>query len=157
MNISEIDKKLLNMLQQGDMCVPRVTAIAHKLKIPTSTVHEKIKRLKEEGVLKGFYGVVDGKKIEQDFIVFLIGKIQLSHLQEDENYFEKVGKIISEIPFVEDLYFVSGEWGVICKTRFKDRKEYFENSKKIVKYFDVHGWGAIATKELKDSPSFEIR
>ena len=45
--LKEIDKKLLNLIQEEDMAVPRVTRIAHKLGLPVTTVKTKLDKFKK--------------------------------------------------------------------------------------------------------------
>ena len=75
--IKIIDKKILRLIQDEDLCVPRITKIAHKLQVPTSTVQTRIKKLQDLGVIKGFTVVVDPEKLEKGFVAFVLGQTKL--------------------------------------------------------------------------------
>jgi Lrp/AsnC family transcriptional regulator for asnA, asnC and gidA len=66
MRLDEIDRKLLNLLQE-DAKVP-YAELAGRLGISPSGVHKRVKRLVEEGVIKKFVAVIDpqvsGKKLK---------------------------------------------------------------------------------------------
>lgn len=66
MELDEIDRKLLNLLQ-GDAKLP-YAKLARRLGISSSGVHKRVKRLTEAGVIKRFAAVVDpqavGKKLK---------------------------------------------------------------------------------------------
>jgi len=156
MNLKDSDKKLLNLLQQDDMCVPRITFLAHKLGLPASTVHERINILKREGYIKGFSAELDPVKSGQGFVAFVLGQLQLPKLKDEKKYFENAGELVSKLPFVQQVYFIAGEWDLIVKMRVKDINDYYEKVKKIVEYFDVRGQGLIATHMFKDTPKLIV-
>jgi Lrp/AsnC family leucine-responsive transcriptional regulator len=152
----DIDLKLLNMVQNVDMCVPRTTKIAKTLGLPPSTVHEKLKRFKEEGVIDGYAGLVDGDRIGYDFVVFVLGQLQLPKLKEEKLYFENAGELVSKLPFVQEAFFIAGNWDIICKMRVRDKDDYYEKVKKVVEHFDVRGEGVITTRCFKDMPTIDL-
>ena len=43
--LDKTDKLLLNVIQEGDCCVPKVTHIAKKTGLPHTKVHNRLKKL----------------------------------------------------------------------------------------------------------------
>lgn len=153
---SDIDLQLLNLIQNGEMCVPRTTKIAKSLGLPPSTVHEKLKKFREDGIISGYSGLVDGNSVGYDFVVFVYGQLQLPKLKEQKMYFENAGELVSKLPFVQEVFFLAGNWDIIAKMRVRDKDDYYEKVKKVVEHFDVRGEGVITTLSFKDTPYVDL-
>ncbi|MDY6985414.1 MAG: Lrp/AsnC family transcriptional regulator [Candidatus Thermoplasmatota archaeon] len=89
------------------------TRIAGKLNMPRVTVHERIKRLVEERVIKRFTVQLDYHKLGLSTTAFVLvsfssttGKTQ-SELAEE----------IARIPNVFEVHIISGEWDLVVKAR----------------------------------------
>lgn len=150
--LKPIDKKILKLLQQGDMCVPRITKIAHQVKLPTSTVQSKINKMHQEGIVKEFIGLIDPEKVGKGFVGFLLGQAKLGK----ELDFKKVIPQLNTIKQIQEIFFITGDYDYLVKFRVKDQDEYYEVAQKIAKCFEVRGKGFIAPKCFKDSPKIEI-
>jgi DNA-binding Lrp family transcriptional regulator len=155
-NFKDIDLKLLNMIQEQDTAVPRTTKIAKTLGLPISTVHEKLKKFRAEGIISSYSGLVDGDKIGYDFVVFVFGQLQLTKLIDQKSYFENAGELVSKLPFVQEAFFIVGNWDIICKMRVRDKDDYYEKVKQVVEHFDVRGQGVITTRCFKDVPTIDL-
>jgi Lrp/AsnC family leucine-responsive transcriptional regulator len=150
--LKDTDKQMLNLLQRSDLCVPRVTRLAHLLKLPTSTVHERLKTLQKEGYVKGYSVELDPEKLEKGFVVFFLGQMKMGKGLA----FEKAAEELLKIPQVQEIYFIAGEWDYLVKIRVKDKEEYYEVAKEVSKCFEVRGMGIVTTKCFKDSPKFQV-
>ena len=151
--IKPIDKKILQLIQDKDLCVPQVTKIAHRVGLPTSTVHSKLKRMQEEGIIKGYSIILDPEKLDRGFVAFLLGQIPMTK----EKDFDMPGKEVKKIPQVEEVYFITGEWDYLVKLRVKNKEEYYEVMQKISKCFGLRAKGMICPKCFKDTHKFMIK
>jgi len=152
MKLKPVDKRILELLQQGDMCVPRITKIAHQVKLPTSTVQSKINKMQQEGIVKEFIGLVDPEKVGKGFVGFLMGQAKLGK----ETDFNKVIPKLKKIKQIQEIFFVTGDYDYLVKFRVKDQKEYYEVAQKIARCFEVRGKGFVAPRCFKESPKVEI-
>ena len=75
MKLKEEDKKLLNLIQRGDMCVPRVTKLAHELSLPTSTVQTKLEKFRRLGLITGFSAILDPEKVGKGLTAFWFARV----------------------------------------------------------------------------------
>ena len=150
--IKPIDKKILELIQDKDLCVPRITKIAHQLQIPTSTVQARIKKLQEINVIKGFTVLVDPEKLDKSYVAFVFGQAKLG---KDVDL-EKPAKQLMKIPQVQEVFYITGDYDYLIKLRVKDKEEYFKIIQKVAQCFDVRGKGIIAPKCFKDSPKIVI-
>lgn len=146
------DKKLLNLIQEEDACVPRVTKIAHKLGLPTSTVKTKIDKFKKLGVIKGFSGILDPVKVDRSFVAFKFGAKKF----KEPNDLDVIGKKLAKIPEVEEAHFLVGEWDYVVKIRLKDKLEYVKVAPQVAVLVD-RCKGVIAPKCFKESHKILVK
>ncbi|HLC52301.1 MAG TPA: Lrp/AsnC family transcriptional regulator [Candidatus Nanoarchaeia archaeon] len=145
--LKPIDKKLLNLLQQEDLCVPRITKIAHKLQLPTSTVQAKINKMQREGMIKGFSAVLDPNQLEKSYTAFIMAQAKLGKSFD----LEKVARELVKFPQIQEVFFTSGDYDYLVKLRVKDQNEYYEVIQKIGPILEARATGIVAPKCFKDS------
>lgn len=150
--IKPVDKRILQLIEDKGLCVPQVTKIAHLVGLPTSTVHSKLKKMSEAGIIKGYSIDLDPKSLDKDFVAFLLGQIPMN--KKDE--FDIPGEEISKIPQVQEVYFVTGEWDYIVKIRVRNKEEYYEVMQKVSKCFGFRASGMVCPKCFKDTSKFLI-
>lgn len=154
--LKEDDKELLNLLQDDNACVPRITTLAHKLGLPTSTVKTKIDKLVKEGYVRGFSADLEPEKVGRGFTVFISAYVPL---KKELDHVEDVAKEVSKIPEVLEIYYVSGEWDYLLKLRVRDREEYVRVVKGIgqtIGEFGGRAKGIVAYKALKDTRKLQV-
>lgn len=148
--IDETDLKILRILQED--CRTPLEKIAVNLGISKSTVHYRIKRLEEEGVIEGYYARVDAEKIGMDFtaVIFMRGKY-------GPNYHAKIGEKIARISGVSSIYFVFGERDFIVIARAHNREEFIDRLENVFNMEEVERTDTIVVaKVLKEDPRVEI-
>ncbi|MGB9676007.1 MAG: Lrp/AsnC family transcriptional regulator [Candidatus Bathyarchaeia archaeon] len=115
--LDEIDAEIIKILQED--CRLSLEYIANKLKVPKSTIHYRIRRLEEEGIIEGYHAKINFEKLGKDFLT-----ITLVRAKYEQGYHEKIGHKICTIPGVWGVYFVFGENDFIVLTRSKNREDY---------------------------------
>lgn len=117
MNIDDLDKKILNFLQNDARL--SFVKIAKQLGVSEGTIHLRVRKLIEEGVIKGFYTIVDPDKIGLPIRAFI-------GLQADPSLYESILKKISEINGVYGIYDVTGEFSALIDVKVGSKKELTE-------------------------------
>jgi len=112
--LDDVDRKILNILQT-DARTP-FSKIAKMLNLSESTVHIRIKRMKEAGVIRGFYVDIDPDKIGMNVLAYVL-------IKADPKKYENVLKIITEIKEVQEVYDVTGEYYSLIKVRVNSKEE----------------------------------
>ena len=132
MKIDNIDKKILDILQQdGRMSA---SSIANDISISIPTVTDRIKKLQDSGVIKGIYAVLDPKSLGLDVaaIITLISESSF-HYKEVTEAAEKMPEVLqcltttgkgSHMLFIvtrnssslEDLLRTLQSWPVVQRT-----------------------------------------
>jgi Lrp/AsnC family transcriptional regulator for asnA, asnC and gidA len=110
--LDEIDHQILDMLIQNTR-VP-FTDIAKKLLISAGTVHVRVKKMEEAGIITGSSLSVDYEKLGYSFIAYVGIFLQKTSMTKF------VLERINEIPFVTVAHITTGKFNIFCKIRAKD-------------------------------------
>jgi Lrp/AsnC family transcriptional regulator for asnA, asnC and gidA len=110
--VDETDLKILQELKKDARQSYR--EIAEKLKVAEGTVYNRVAKLKETGVLRGFMADIDYSKIGYDLTAIIGLKVAGGKLSQIE---EKIAKE----PNVSAVYDITGEYDAILVAKFKDR------------------------------------
>ena len=110
--LDEIDYKVLDLLIDNSR-IP-YTDIAKKLLISAGTVHVRIKKMEDAGIISGSSLKLDYKKLGYTFIayigIFLEKTLLTNEVLEKLNY----------IPFVTVAHITTGRFNIYCKIRSKN-------------------------------------
>lgn len=118
--IDDIDRQII-LLLQGDAHLSNA-ALAEKVGLTSSTVHERVKKLEKKGVIKGYVAVVDAEAIGKPIMAF----IRLTVGTTPDGYIESKNNVMqvcrSEADVLE-CYGVAGEDCYILKVRATSPKD----------------------------------
>ena len=112
-SIDETDKKILNILQKNDKVSYR--ELADELELAASTIHNRVKKMIEEEIIKKFAAIIDPSKIGFNTIA-LVG-LRVDPL--------KMNEIAGKIASYEETQLVvisSGDHDIITQITTKDEK-----------------------------------
>jgi len=110
--LDEIDHQILDMLIHNTR-VP-FTDIAKKLLISAGTVHVRVKKMEEAGIITGSSLSVDYEKLGYSFIAYVGIFLQKTSLTKF------VLERINDIPYVTVAHITTGKFNIFCKIRAKD-------------------------------------
>ena len=110
--LDEIDHQILDMLIHNTR-VP-FTDIAKKLLISAGTVHVRVKKMEEAGIITGSSLNVNYEKLGYSFIAYVGVFLQKTSMTKF------VVERISEIPYVTVAHITTGKFNIFCKIRAKD-------------------------------------
>ena len=114
MMIDELDKNILKALNKNARMSFR--QVAKKLEISPATLHNKVKKLENSGVLKGYIPLIDTESVGYN----LMAIIGLRVIQDKDI---EVQKVISKLPQVGAIYEITGDWDLILICYFRGRKD----------------------------------
>lgn len=110
--IDNIDLKILNILSE-DAKLP-YTEVAKKVFVSGGTVHVRMKKLEEMGIVKGTTLKIDYAKLGYDITCFLG-----IYLEKSSLYDEVVNKL-KEIGEIATIRYTTGNYNIFCKIYCKD-------------------------------------
>lgn len=112
------DKAIIKYLQQDAKLTTK--ELAGRLNLSSTPVYERIKRLENEGVIKGYVAVVDREKIGKNLMVLC--NIRLKEHSRNEG--KKFVSAVAEMPEVVECLNISGDYDFILKVVVSDMGDY---------------------------------
>jgi Lrp/AsnC family transcriptional regulator, regulator for asnA, asnC and gidA len=114
LEIDNVDLKILSLLME-DANLP-YTEIAKKISVSGGTVHVRMKKMAEMGIVTGAQLRIDYSKLGYDIIAFL--GIYL----EKNSLYEEVAAKLKEIPEIVNIHYTTGIYSIFAKIICKDTK-----------------------------------
>ncbi len=115
--IDDLDKQILNMLI-NDAREP-FTEIAKKLNVSGGTVHFRVKKLEDAGIINSSNLNIDPTKLGYDIVAYLGIYMKNSHLDKDGiDRLKKVKEIV-------ELQITTGKYTLLAKIICKDTKDLY--------------------------------
>lgn len=106
--LDDIDAKILEILQE-DGRAPH-SQIAERVGLSQPSVHERVKKLEQAGVIKGYSAIVDPLAVNLHVLAFIW--VQFGAYKTSE-----VARMIEVIPEVQEVHHVAGEDCLLVKVR----------------------------------------
>lgn len=110
--IDEIDKTILMFLIENTR-MP-FTEIAKKMNVSAGTIHVRVKKLEDAGIIKGTTLITDYDKMGYQFVAYL------GLLLTKTNKIQSVLDELYKIPNVTVAHIVAGKYNIFCKIRARD-------------------------------------
>ena len=112
--VDALDRRILNILMQDAQTPFR--EIASKADTTVGTVHNRIKRMREGGVIRRFLPDIDAARLGFGIVALIELKIQGGHLPE-------VQQELAKDPHIVAVYDVTGEMDTMFVGKFKDTQD----------------------------------
>lgn len=123
MNLDEINVKVLKALTEDARLSSR--QIAKQCEISVGTALSRIKKMEEEGVIKGYTALLDQEKLGYELTVVTEITVSKGRLLEMENE-------IARIPNVCCVYDLTGLSDAAIIAKFKNREELSKFTKRLL-------------------------
>ena len=122
MDLDDTDRAILRILQE-DARTP-FSEIARRIDMSSATVHDRVGRMEEAGVIKGYHATVDPKAVGY-------GTSALVGLTVEQGHEEQTLEQLRELDGVQEVHLTTGEWDVVLRVYAHDtddlRKLMFEH------------------------------
>jgi len=117
--VDEKDIAILRALQHNAKAT--VQEIANQVHLSTTPVHERIKRMEQNGVIKQYVALVDKSKINKGLMVICYVSLK----EHSKIAGGKFIKNIMEMPEVIECYSISGEFDFMLKVVTENMDTYY--------------------------------
>jgi Lrp/AsnC family leucine-responsive transcriptional regulator len=116
--IDSIDVKILSLLQKN----ARVSnaEIARQLNMAPSGILERIRKLKERGIIEGYVTCLNPKVLNMDLLAYVFIKTNEKREKWD------VAEMVAKIPEVLEIHDIAGEDCYLVKLRTKNTEALYE-------------------------------
>ncbi len=118
--LDKMDLAILKLLQENArMTVKEISAQIH---LSTTPVHERIKRLEQNGVIKQYGALVDHAKVKKGLMVICYVSLK----EHSKNAGVKFIKTINTLNEVIECYNISGEFDFMLKVVEENMDSYYD-------------------------------
>lgn len=118
--LDKTDLAILKLLQLNARTT--IKEIADKVHLSTTPVHERIRRMEENGVIKQYATLVNGAKIGKGLMVICYVSLR----QHSRNAGDKFIKTIMELNEVIECLTISGEFDFMLKVVTENMDSYYD-------------------------------
>ena len=123
-SLDDLDVRILSVLSEDARKSYR--EVAKKLGVASGTVYNRIKKMTDNGVIKGYIPLVDHRKLGYGFTVLILIQVEGKHLVEVEEKLAAPNEVLS-------VYDITGEFDVAVIARFKNTESMNAFIKKTLK------------------------
>jgi DNA-binding Lrp family transcriptional regulator len=109
--LDAIDRRIIDLL--GSDGRASIREVAERARIGRATAYNRIQRLQDIGVIRGFTVVLDPRKVGAGLAAYVYIKI-------DQHAWRTVGHLVAQLPGVEHVSLVSGEFDLLVLVRVHD-------------------------------------
>ena len=119
-SLDKTDLAILRILQENARATVR--EIAEKVLLSTTPVHERIKRMEQEGVIKQYATLVDQAKVKKGLMVICYVSLK----EHSKTAGLKFIKSINALNEVIECYNISGEFDFMLKVVEENMDSYYD-------------------------------
>lgn len=145
--LDKADIKILKMLQNNSQLT--IKEMAKVVNLSITPVHERIKRLENEGYIRKYAAILDRKLLGNRMMVYC----QITLDKQIELNFKQFEESVSAFEEVLECSFVSGGYDYLLKIVVNDMEQYntFYQTKLAVIQAVAHIHSFFVMKEIKNS------
>ena len=122
MELDDTDREILRILQ-ADARTP-FSEVAREIDMSSATVHDRVQRMKEAGVIRGYHADVDPKAVG-------LGTSAIVGLRVEQGQEAEAIERLTDIEGVQEVNLTTGEWDVVLRVYAEDtdalRELMFDN------------------------------
>lgn len=150
--LDELDRRLIRILQED--CRTPLEVLAKRLGTSRSTIHYRIRRLKHDRVIEGYYAKVSPSRLRKEYAA-----IVLTRARPGIGLVERVktGRQIALIPGVWGVYVVFGEYDYIFLVRADNREQLAQKVNLVTKLKNIERTNSqIVEILIKEDPRIDL-
>ena len=107
--LDEIDRQILGILQ--DDCTTPRTKVAEMVGLSSPSVLERIRKLEEGGIVKGYHALIDARSVGLDVTAFI--GVSLLHPRQIESF----EAAVTALKAVHECHHVTGDFTLLMKVK----------------------------------------
>lgn len=113
-----------------------IKRIAAKVKVPITTVHNRIKKMEREGVIKNYTVNVDNRLLGKNMAAYVLITVDYKLLKQINSTQYELAKRIKANPLVEEASMVTGATDILVKVRTADIEQLSDFVTKLLRNVD---------------------
>lgn len=150
--LDETDRHILQLLQENARLPMR--EIAERVNLSLTPVHDRIKKLENQGIIAKYVALINPKKLGKSLMVYCFVTLD----KQRQESFVEFNEAIRQIPQVIECSVVSGNQDYLLKIIIEDMEAYnnLYQSKLSVLQSVLHMNSSFVMEEIKSTTAIEI-
>ena len=140
MELDDTDREILRILQE-DARTP-FSEVARRIDMSSATVHDRVNRMEDAGVIEGYHAKVDPKSVG-------VGTAAFVGLRIEQGRTDDALREIRAIDEVQEVHLTTGEWDVMLRVVAADtdalRDLLFSNLREVDGFARSHTMVIVGT------------
>ncbi|ARM77142.1 Lrp/AsnC family transcriptional regulator [Acidianus manzaensis] len=147
-DMDTVDRKLLiELLRDARTSLRR---LSEEMNVSPATLHNRLTRLVQEGIVRGFTALVDYTKLGYSLSAVIMAKVDGKHLTEFEREIASSDNVVA-------VYDVVGEYDVVIISKFKNVEDLDAFLKQLLKNPKIERtYTSIVLNVVKEDPRIKI-
>ncbi|QKQ99548.1 Lrp/AsnC family transcriptional regulator [Metallosphaera tengchongensis] len=147
-DLDTVDRRLLiELLRDSRVSLRR---LSEEMNVSPATLHNRLTRLIQEGVIRGFTALVDYTKLGYSLSAIIMVKVNGKYLVEFEKEIANTDNIVA-------VYDVVGEYDVVLIAKFKSVEDLDVFLKQLLKNSKVERtYTSIVLNSVKEDPRVKV-
>ncbi|MGJ4854623.1 Lrp/AsnC ligand binding domain-containing protein [Labrys sp. La1] len=117
-NLDSYDRKIIDALVENGRI--SITELSEKIGLSKTPCHQRLKRLIDEGYIRGFRAILDSGKMGLDHIAYT--EVKLSDTREAA--LKAFNAAVFKIPEVEECHMIASSYDYLLKVRTANIRRY---------------------------------
>jgi len=109
--LDPVDLQIIRALEEDSRVSLR--KLAHKLTLTPNILHNRIKSLEKEGIIRGYVPIIDSIKMGYALTAIIMIQVEGGHMHEIENEIAKESNVLS-------VYDITGQYDAVVFAKFQD-------------------------------------
>ncbi|MBI4510764.1 MAG: Lrp/AsnC family transcriptional regulator [Deltaproteobacteria bacterium] len=112
LELDAIDWQILDILQRD--CKVSLAQIGQQVRLSPPSVLDRVKKLEEVGIIRGYHAHLDGRQLGLDVTAFV--GVTVDH----PTFIEDCALAVSSLDAVQEIHHVTGEWTLLLKMKTRN-------------------------------------
>lgn len=149
--IDDHDRRILSELQRD--ADQNLDALGARVGLSRNAVWRRIRRLEEEGVIRGRVALLDAGRLDLGLMVF----IQVRTSRHAADWLEAFARAMRDTPEILGAYRMSGDLDYLIRARVRDMAAYDRLYQRLIRRVDLADVSAsFVMEELKDTTALPL-
>jgi Lrp/AsnC family leucine-responsive transcriptional regulator len=114
--LDEKDLAILAVIQENSQLTAK--QIAKKINAPLTTVFAKMKRMQDQGIIRGYRAIVSPEKLGAGTSAFILASVSYRSKADGAPVSQRtVAEEIAKFSEVQEVHIITGDWDLLVKLR----------------------------------------
>jgi len=119
-DLDVFDRRILRAMQENGRL--SATELSDEVGLSKTPTLSRLRKLEDKGYIRRYKGVLDAKKIRQDYVTF----VQVKLTSTTRRHLDAFSDAVQNIPAIQSCHMMSGGYDFLLKIRTRNMRAYRE-------------------------------